>query len=54
MANGEWLLLRAQPLLDDILTIFPELSGVLDTEAVIEYVLNFLQAETRYLGVEEV
>jgi hypothetical protein len=54
VTNGKGLLLRAQPLLDDVLAILPELSGVLDTKAVIENVLDFLQAKTRNLGVEEV
>jgi hypothetical protein len=54
VTNSKRLLLRAQPLLDDILAILPELPGVLDTEAVLEDLLNLLQAKTGDLGVEEV
>jgi hypothetical protein len=54
VTNSKRLLLRAQPLLNDILAILPELSGILDTEAVVEHILNLLQAKTRDLGVEEV
>jgi hypothetical protein len=54
VANRKWLLLCAKSLLDDILAIFPELSSVLDTEAVVEHILDLLQTKTRDLGVEEV
>lgn len=54
MADSKRLILRAQPLLDDLLAILPELSGVLDTKAVIKHVLDLLQAKTGYLGIKEV
>jgi hypothetical protein len=54
VSNGKRLLLCAQPLLDDILAILPELSGILDTKAVIEHVPDLLQAKTGDFGVEEV
>ena len=54
VSNSKRLILRAQPLLDDILAILPKLSGVLDTEAMIKHVLDLLQAQTGDLGVEEI
>lgn len=54
VSNSKWLILRAQPLLDDILAIFPQLSGVLYAEAVIEHIFDLLQAKTRDLGIEEI
>ena len=54
MSDGKWLILCAKPLLDNFLTILPELPSVLDTEAVIEHILDLLQAKTGNLGVEEV
>lgn len=54
VTDSKWLILCAQPLLDDILAILPKLSGVLDTKAMIEHILNLLQAKTRNLGIEEI
>ena len=54
VSNSKRLILRAQPLLDNILAILPKLSGVLDTEAMIKHVLDLLQAQTGDLGVEEI
>lgn len=54
VSNSKWLILRAQPLLDDILAILPKLSGVLDTEAMIKHVLDLLQAQTGDLWIEEI
>ena len=54
VTDSKWLVLRAQPLLDDILAILPKLSGVLDTEAMIKHVLDLFQAQTGDLGIEEV
>lgn len=54
VSNSKWLILRAQPLLDNVLAIFPQLSGVLDTKAMIEHILDLLQAKTRDLGIKEV
>jgi hypothetical protein len=54
VSNGKWLLLCAQPFLNDILAILPELSGVLDTKAVIKHVFDLLQTKTRDLRIEEV
>jgi len=54
MADRKWLLLCAKSLLDDVLTVFPELPGILDTKAVIEHILDLLQAETRDFRVKEV
>jgi hypothetical protein len=54
VADRKRLLLRAKSFLDDILAILPELSGVLNTKAVIEHIFDLFQAETRHLGVEEI
>ena len=54
VSNSKRLILRAQPLLDDILAILPKLSGVLDTEAMIKHVLDLLQAQTGDLWIEEI
>ena len=44
VSDSKRLVSRAQPLLDDILTILPELSGVLDTKAMIKHILDLFQA----------
>lgn len=54
MAHGDRHLAALQLLRDDVLAILPQLSGVADTETMLEDLPYFLKRQARYFRVEEV
>lgn len=54
MAHGDRHLAALQLLRDDVLAILPQLSGVADTETMLEDLSYFLERQARYFGIEEI
>lgn len=54
MAHGNRHLAAPQSLRDDVLAILPQLSGIADTEPVLEYLSYFLKRQAGYFRIAEV